>query len=114
MDEQMNYRLLFDRFAKVGERFDQDWKEGIVEKIRGEGDRIARCEWDSGGPGAGAGMDYVYKYRELYFADNDAGTYGPFESFTEAAEVIGLFTENEATTEVWIDSDYRTEKTEKR
>ena len=52
---------------------------------------VARHEWDSGGPGAGAGVVDVYKFRGAFFASDDVGNYGPYEGFTEVAEAVALF-----------------------
>ena len=107
MRTELNYRELFNRIGHSGEQFDDDWVESIEEKIRAEGDIVGRHEWDSGGPGAGAGVEYVYRFRELYFSQDDTGMFGPYNSFTEAADAVGLLTVNEATTELWVDSRYR-------
>jgi hypothetical protein len=63
-----------------------------------EGELVARHEWDSGGPGAGAGVVDIYKFRGSFFASDDVGTYGPYEGFTEAAEAVAFLTVTDATT----------------
>jgi hypothetical protein len=35
--------------------------------------------------------------------------YGPYETFVEAADAVGLLGANEATTKIWVNSRYRTE-----
>ena len=45
----------------------------MQETIREEGDRVGINEWDSGGPGAGAGVSYVYLFRDLFFSEDDDG-----------------------------------------
>jgi hypothetical protein len=109
MAREINGRGLFDRFAKPGEKYDEDWTESMQETIRSEGDRVGRNEWDSGGPGAGAGVSYVYLFRDLFFSEDDVGMFGPYKKFLEAAKVVGLLSVSEATTSVWVSSDYRTE-----
>jgi hypothetical protein len=33
--------------------------------------------------------------------------YGPFDNFIEAAQAVGLLGVNEATTSIWVDTEYR-------
>jgi hypothetical protein len=40
--------------------------EGMQEAIRSERDRVGWKEWDSGSPAAGAGVSYVYLFRDLF------------------------------------------------
>jgi hypothetical protein len=103
-------QALFSRVAKPGERFDEDWSD-VFEKISSEGDLVARQEWDSGAPGAGAGVQYVYEFRGLFFATSDADVYGPYDKFTEAADSIGILNVNDATTSVWVSPEYRSKGT---
>jgi hypothetical protein len=85
--------------------FDED--EGdLWEAIREDGRLVGRQEWDSGGPGAGAGTVDVYFYRGAFYSDDDAGACGPFETFLEAANPIGLFRVNPATTRIWVDAGF--------
>ena len=106
MQKEIDYHELFTRLAEPGERFDDDWIEDIEGKIY-EGELIARHEWDSGGPGAGAGVVDVYKFRGLFFASDDVGLYGPYEGFTEAAEAVALLTVTDATTRIWVDCEHQ-------
>jgi len=47
---------------------------------------LTHC-WDSGGPGAGAGEEQVYRLGERYaVASEMAGPLGPFQSLHEAIE----------------------------
>jgi hypothetical protein len=103
MRKEIDYRELFKRFGKPGERFDDDWIEYIDEKMSAQGQLIARHEWDSGGPGAGAGVVDVYNFLGLFFASDDGSNYGPYEGFTEAAEAVALLTVTDATTRIWVD-----------
>jgi hypothetical protein len=107
MSEGLNLQELFARTHKSGERFDDDWVDGVVDLIRTEGVLVGRHEWDSGGPGAGAGTDDVYNFRGMFISEDDAGSYGPFDTFEQAAEAIQLFSRNEATTDIWVDPRYR-------
>ena len=100
--KEIDYRDLFNRFAKRGEIFDDCWPDEMNERIYKKG-LVGRLEWDSGGPGAGAGSQDVCKFQGLFFAFDDTGGYGPYESFTEAAAVVGLFHVTSATTSIWVD-----------
>ena len=76
------------------------------EAIREDGRLVGRQEWDSGGPGAGAGTVDVYFYRGAFYSDNDVDGYGPFETFLEAAKAVSLFHVNAATTQIWVDPEF--------
>jgi hypothetical protein len=89
------------------EQFDDDNVEDLWEKIREEGRRVARHEWDSGGPGAGAGVVSVHLYNDTVYAENDVECYGPFETFDQAAAAVSLFHKTDATTEIWVDPQFR-------
>jgi len=79
------------------------------QRVRDEGRLVGRNEWDSGGPGAGAGVNNVYVFTKLFFAEDDVGMFGPYQTFFEAADVVGLLSAGEATTSIWVSSEYRTE-----
>jgi hypothetical protein len=99
-------RSLFNRIAEPGEQFDEEWSDAFG-KISNEGNLVARQEWDSGTPGAGAGVQYVYEFRRLFFATDDTSMYGPYDNFTEAANSVGILNVNDATKSVWVSSEYR-------
>jgi hypothetical protein len=101
--KEIDYRDLFNRYAKRGEVFDDDWPDEMNERICKKRALVGQTEWDSGGPGAGAGAQSVYKFQDLFFAFDDSGGYGPYDTFTEAAEVVGLFNVTSATTSIWVD-----------
>jgi hypothetical protein len=71
MPKEIDYRDLFNRFAKRGEVFDDDWIERMDEMLVTKGALVGRLEWDSGGPGAGAGTIDIRKFRGLFFAFDD-------------------------------------------
>ena len=102
MRMELDYRALFDRVALAGEAFDDDWIENVEDLIRSEGILVGRQEWDSGGPGAGAGTINVYLFRGIFISDDDVGSYGPYESFADAAAAVGLYTATDATTSIWV------------
>jgi hypothetical protein len=88
---------LFRRFSKPGEKLDDDWVEAMEETIGDEGTIVAMKSWDSGGPGVGAGVDLIYRFRGVFLASSDFGLDGPFENLDEAAEAINLLAPNDTT-----------------
>ena len=52
---------------------------------------MASQEWDSGGPGAGAGVVEVYEYEGRYFVFHDAGV-SEYETLYEALRENGFKT----------------------
>jgi hypothetical protein len=101
------FRELFVRVALPSERFDEEWIENICDSIRSKDCLVGRQEWDSGGPGAGAGTVDVYQFRGLFFGEDDADIYGPYDSFADAAARVGLFAKTSATKRVWVDPRFR-------
>jgi len=95
-----------DGFA-VGEiEGDEGQDDEPWQAIRERGRLVGRQEWDSGGPGAGAGTVDVYLYRGAFYADDDVDAHGPFETFPEAANAVSLFHINAATTSIWVDPEF--------
>jgi len=74
---------------------DDEW-----ERIREEGEKIAYQDWDSGGPGAGAGQVSLYKYEGRYYVFHDAGCAGPYDDMNLALDENGITWENDATQEI--------------
>lgn len=59
--------------------------EILSELIMEEGEIVYGLEWDSGGPGAGAGYEAVYKFKDLYWAYSDyEGLTGPHYCLDDA------------------------------
>jgi hypothetical protein len=56
----------------------------LSEIIHEQGDVVFSLAWDSGGPGAGAGVDCIYKYRDYFWRLDDFGLAGPFSDFEDA------------------------------
>ena len=83
-----------------------DEEADLWEAIRDDGRLVGRQEWDSGGPGAGAGTVDVWLYRGVFCSDNDVEPHGPFKTFLEAADAVGLLHINEATTRIWVDPEF--------
>jgi hypothetical protein len=71
-------------------------------EILENGESVGRQEWDSGGPGAGAGSLVVYRYAGKFFAADDVEFMGPYDTFREAAEAVGLFVRTKATTGIFV------------
>ena len=94
---------LFKRFSKPGEKLDDDWIEAIEETITDEGEIVASHSWDSGSPGAGAGVDLIYRFQGIFLVWTDMGFHGPFDSLVEAVEAVNLLSVNETTENIWVD-----------
>lgn len=75
--------------------------EDIGERILENGEEVAYQEWDSGGPGAGAGRVSVYEYAKKFYVLNDEGMDGPFGTKAEAITAGGVNIINDATKEIW-------------
>ena len=103
MEKEIAYLSLFDRFAKPDEKFDQEWIDNFDEFIIEEGEVVGSHPWNSGNPGAGAGMTIIYRFKGLFFTSDDFGIDGPYEGFNEAAEAVNLLTVTDATEKIWVD-----------
>ena len=55
-----------------------------------DGELVTYEDWDSGGPGAGAGRVCVYLYQGSYYSTHDAGLSGPFQSEADACRSVGI------------------------
>ena len=60
MDKEFTYRALFDQYAKPGETFGEEWIEEFDETIIEEGVVVGTHSWNSGNPGASAGVDITF------------------------------------------------------
>ena len=80
---------------------EDDFVDPQLEIIE-NGEKVGEQEWDSGGPGAGAGSLVVYRYAGKFFALDDVEFMGPYDTFREAAEAVGLFVRTDATTEIFV------------
>jgi hypothetical protein len=103
MENEIDYRELFNRFAEPGDEFGEKWIETFVENIIEEGEVVGSHSWNSDNPGAGVGMILIYRFRGLFFTSNDFGINGPYEGFSEAAEAVNLLTVTETTERLWVD-----------
>jgi hypothetical protein len=103
MENEIAYRKLFDRFAEPGDKFSEGWIEKFEENIIEEGEVVASHSWEGDNPGAGAGMNLIYRFRGLFFTSTDFGLDGPYEGFSEAAEAIDLLTVTDTTERIWVD-----------
>ncbi len=60
-----------------GQRDVEIWIEILSDIVMDDGDISFRHDWDSGGPGAGAGSELVYKFHDLYWPYSEVeGMYG--------------------------------------
>lgn len=105
MRKDLDAHELFRQVATTGERLDDDWVDDLDHLVCTEGRLVGRHEWDSGGPGAGAGTVDVYLFRTVYIAFDDVGAYGPYQTFDEAAEAVSLLRPTDATKRIWMAED---------
>ena len=62
---------------------------------------VAQLDWDSGGPGAGAGISYVYRAFGALYVSDDFGLSEPYDDYEHAVRHHGIYTVNDATTRIW-------------
>jgi len=103
MEKETAYRSFFDNCAKPGKKFDDEWIDNFDETIIEEGEVVGSHSWNSGNPGAGADMTIIYRFRGLFFTNDDFGIDGPYEGFGEAAEAVDLLTVRDTTERIWVD-----------
>jgi hypothetical protein len=75
----------------------------IVDRIIEKGECVFAHDWESGGLGAGAGCEQVYRWRGKFaFASADYGNAGPFDSLEEVLKqqdcLLGV---TSATDSIW-------------
>jgi len=64
--------------------------EFLLDEVSRNGDEVFNLEWDSGGPGAGAGVEIVSRFRgHLFTLSPNVGLRGPWPSLEIA--IRGLF-----------------------
>lgn len=103
------YRFAGRYYVVDGESFDlagpfweeSDIEDHFLEAVVERGTRVAYQEWDSGGPGAGAGCTTVYRYGGLYFVSHDAGLDGPYDDRQTAVDEFQIDRVGAATVEIW-------------
>src|SRR5437867_2265635 len=76
---------------------DEDSSETILE----EGEEVCWQDWDSGGPGAGAGRVSVSRHNGSFYVFHDAGIEGPYPTKKEAVESNGVTRITAATEAIW-------------
>jgi len=78
------------------------YMDEFIERVNRDGEEVFEHEWDSGGPGAGAGCERVVMYKgQFWYCSNDQGTHGPYDDLQQALDSHGLLMVNEATTEIY-------------
>ncbi|MEO5765341.1 MAG: hypothetical protein ABIR52_08550 [Casimicrobiaceae bacterium] len=75
---------------------DEDF-DAIVE----DGEEVFYQDWDSGGPGAGAGRVSVYRYRAQFYVSHDAGLEGPYSTKDKAISENGVAEVSASTETIW-------------
>jgi len=92
--------------AHVVPEVEDDFVDPQLEIIE-NGEKVGEQEWDSDGPGAGAGSLVVYRYAGKFFALDDVEFMGPYDTFRQAAEAVGLFVRTDATTGIYVKTEFR-------
>lgn len=101
MSKELDYQELFQRVARPGEEFDDDWVEEIQEVMHEEGRTVAR-EWCPAGITL---PSVVVLFRGLFIASDEVCSYGPFDTFAEAAAAI-QFPFNPETSDIWVAPEF--------
>ena len=89
--------------TRPGARRRANWAhdDDRIQRILDDGELVAYQEWDSGGPGAGAGRDSVYRYGRKFCVLHDAGLSRPYASIVQAVKEGGIDQINGATKRIW-------------
>jgi hypothetical protein len=101
VSKELDYQELFQRVARPGEEFDDDWVEEIQEVMHEEGRTVAR-EWCPAGITL---PSVVVLFRGLFIASDEVCSYGPFDTFAEAAAAI-QFPFNPETSDIWVAPEF--------
>ena len=76
-----------------------------AEKIIKHGKAVLSYYWDSGGPGAGAGVEQVFCFKERYaVASEYEGSLGPFDSLLQAIEKTNILSISDASERIECES----------
>lgn len=76
----------------------------LVEDIIEHGEMVFARDWDSCGPGAGAGCDYVYCWNGQYALLSEGyGSSGPYSKLEDALNEYDLLMVTPATQSVWCE-----------
>lgn len=70
------------------------------------GELLAELHWDSGGPGAGAGVTSMYAYNSKFYVSHDAGV-DEYETAEEALVEGGFLQDFGPDTSLWIHPDLK-------
>jgi len=65
-------------------------EDDLFERVKRDGMLLTYEDWDSGGPGAGAGRVCVYQYDGAFYSTHDAGMSGPYATEDEACRTVGI------------------------
>lgn len=73
-----------------GDNEDRDLRDTIIE----QGEEVYQLFWDSGGPGAGADSECIYRYMGKYYPilsfDDDTQPYGTLEEALIESEINSI------------------------
>lgn len=89
-------RILFSRYLD-DELLDSDdyVYEALWNFVTDHGHPVFVLEWDSGGPGGGAGTESVHSFQDFYFTTSvDFAFAGPFDTLEEGLKHLGVLSKN--------------------
>jgi transposase len=102
MRKELDYGDLFARWAKLGEKLDDEWRENLLQSIENSEDQIVAYNLNNA---ILAGSNGVCLFRGVYISwDEDDIFLGPYKTFEEAADAAGLFSVTDVTEKIWVDS----------
>jgi len=83
-----------------------------VFDLNGQGflEEVAYQDWDSGGPGAGAGRVSVFRFGNtevgsVYFGVHDAGFTDAYDTLSSACAASGIYEQTDATLNIWCENE---------
>ena len=100
LEEKLEQALASGKPVPEWDGREMNWGEWDLQ-LSDVGQEVFWQDWDSGGPGAGAGRVSVYRFGKLFYAEHDAGIEGPYQTKQEAAAACGADEVNEATEAIW-------------
>jgi hypothetical protein len=84
------------------EDFEEQEQEESEPDLKEDGELLAELNWDSGGPGAGAGVVCMYGHNGKFYVSHDAGV-DEYDTALDALKGGGFLTDYGANTSLWID-----------
>lgn len=93
-----------ERIDKPEEENEED-RDVDSETVRKNGRKVAWVDWDSGGPGAGAGRVTAYEFEGKFYVTHDAGM-DCYDTFEQAVQGGGIRLGG-ASRKLWVAESYQ-------